>query len=145
MSGTVNHLNRSIQVDIEDLKKLQSQRNKLDKIASDYRSKQFLVESLMQENNSLKQMLHHEQKEKSRLDGVVGRDLDDALKDDSIVQHELELSKLELEKYRVYADEIEKNNQNWRKECERQSLTLETLVQEAEELNSKLRDAEDDL
>ncbi len=145
MSGTIHHMNRSVASDIEDLKRLQTQRDKLEKIATDYKAKLYLVETLTSENARLKSCLSQEENERARLDGTVGRALDDTIKEDSIVQHELELTKAELEKYRIYAEEIEKNNKNWRQECERQSSTLESLVDEAEELGAKLRDAEDDL
>ena len=145
MSGTSYAFNKSIASDLEDLKKIQIQRDKLEKATFDYKSKSYILNTLTAENVKLKQALDEEVREKYRLDHNLAKKVQDYQHESEILTSELDITQSELEKYIVYADEIEKNNNNWRRECEKQSLALEELVEEAEGLSSKLKDAEEEL
>lgn len=145
MSGTSYYLNKSISEDNEDLKRLQIQRDKLEKAALDFKMKGFALGTLTAENNKLKKALEEETAENTRINRVLVKQLNELTTEHSVMSTELELSKAELDKYYIYAEEIEKNNLNWRKECEKQSQELEELIDEADSLNAKVRQAEQEL
>lgn len=145
MSGTSYLYNKSISGDIEDIKRLQIQRNKLEKISLDFKAKGYQLETLTKENKRLKASLAALQRESKDIDlNLVGQ-LTEIETERGLAENELEIVSSELEKYRVYVVELEQNNDNWRRESENQAKVLETVVDEAEEISRKLREAEEEL
>lgn len=145
MSGTSYSFNKSISSDIEDLKRIQTIRNRLEKATYDYQAKAHHLSTLSSENAKLKAALEAETKEQQRLNSGPRRHLSHLASEHELIRNELEISQAETEKYRAYAAELERNNLNWRKECDKQSGVLADLVGEAEELNRKLIDADAEL
>lgn len=145
MSGTSYSFNKSISSDVEDLKRIQTIRNRLEKATHDYQTKAHHLSTLTSENSKLKAALEAETKEQQRLNVGPRRHLNHLLAEHDLISNELDISQTETEKYKAYAAELEKNNLNWRRECEKQSNILADLVGEAEELNKKLIDADTEL
>lgn len=145
MSGTSYFNNKSISTDIEDIKRIQMQRNKLEKISVDYKSKGYRLETLSQENEKLKAALKAMQRESQAIGAGISIDLRDIETDRHIADNEAAVVTGELDRYRIYAGELEKNNGSWKKESSRQADALEGLVDEAEGLTLKIRELEDEL
>lgn len=145
MSGTSYVMNKTILSDYDDLKRLQVQRDRLEKATLDYKSKGYAVETLTIENKKLKQELSDESREKSRLDSIVRKQLTGNVEEIALLKNEIEFTQVELEKYKIYSTEIEKNNDNWRLECGKQTDELEDLAFEAETLNNQINELENHL
>jgi chromosome segregation ATPase len=145
MAGTSYSFNKSISSDIEDLKRIQVIRNRLEKATFDYQAKAHTLATLTSENSKLKVALEAETKEQQRLNAGPRRHLSHLVSEQDLIHSELEISQTETDKYKAYAAELERNNQNWRKECDKQGNILAELVGEAEELNRKLIDADTEL
>ena len=142
MSGTSYVMNKSITSDYDELKRLQVQRDRLEKATLDYKAKGFEVTSLGAENSKLKLALAEESKEKARLDQVIQKQLAKNVQEIALLHNETEFTMIELEKYKVYAEEIEKNNSNWRSECQNQNSALEDLAYQAETIGKELLEKE---
>ena len=145
MSGTSYLYNKSISSDIEDLKRIQTQRDKLEKAALDYKSKGYLLETLTHENDKLKAALSAVRKERAEIETNFVKKANETESEGNVIQLEHEYAIKELSKYQEYTEELEKNNENWKKENERQSAALEALVDEAEDLNYKIKANEEEL
>lgn len=145
MSGTSFLHQKSISSDLEDLKRLQAQRDKLEKAAFDYKSKGYQLETLTHENDKLKAALEALRRERIELETGLVRRCSETEAEINVIEVEREFATTELQKYQEYTSELEKNNQNWKKENERQSAALEDLIYEAEELNSKIKSNENEL
>lgn len=145
MSGTSYFNNKSISSDIEDIKRLQMQRNKLDKASLDYKTKAYRLDTLTKENERLKAALKSMQRDSQSIDAGFVKDLKVIETDKSIAENEADAVVGELDRYRTYSRELEKNNENWRKESARQGEALEDLVDEAEDLTHKIQTLEDEL
>lgn len=145
MSGTSYVMNKSITSDYDELKRLQVQRDRLEKATLDYKAKGYEISSLSAENAKLKQALADETKEKAKLDLVIQKQLAANVQEIALLKNETEFTMIELEKYKIYAEEIEKNNSNWRTECEKQNGALDDLAYQAETVNKELREKEDSL
>jgi chromosome segregation ATPase len=143
MSGTSYVMNKSITSDYDELKRLQVQRDRLEKATLDYKAKGYEISSLSAENAKLKQALADETKEKAKLDLVIQKQLATNVQEIALLKNETEFTMIELEKYKIYAEEIEKNNSNWRTECEKQSGALDDLAYQAETVNKELREKEE--
>ncbi len=145
MSGTSYVMNKSITSDYDELKQLQVQRDRLEKATLDYKTKGFEVASLSAENSKLKQALADESREKARLDQVIQKQLAANVQEIVLLRNETEFTLIELEKYKIYAEEIEKNNSNWRSECQKQNGELDDLAYQAETIGKDLLEKEDAL
>ena len=145
MSGTSYVMNKSITSDYDELKRLQVQRDRLEKATLDYKTKGFEVASLSAENSKLKQALAEESREKARLDQVIQKQLAANVQEIALLRNETEFTLIELEKYKIYAEEIEKNNSNWRSECQKQNGELDDLAYQAETIGKDLLEKEDAL
>lgn len=144
MSGTSYLLNRTVAGEYEDLKNLQAQRTKLEKAAFDYKNTTFQMDTLTDENRKLKAEIQNETNEKHKLETKSVKELDNIVAEIALLNNELLISRQELEKYQLYSEELEKNNCNWKQECELQSTKIEELVEIAEEANKKLHIAEEE-
>jgi chromosome segregation ATPase len=145
MSGTSYVMNKSITSDYDELKRLQVQRDRLEKATLDYKAKGFEVSSLSAENAKLKQALADESKEKARLDQIIQKQLAANVQEIALLRNETEFTMIELEKYKIYAEEIEKNNSNWRTECQKQNNVLDDLAFQAETIGKELLQKEETL
>lgn len=142
-AGYVNQRNISSEYDY--LKRLQVQRDRLEQTSKDYKQKGYMLNNLSSENSQLKQDLEYEMKEKEELIYLLDKKLADLTSDFDLVTGELEVTKVELDRYKVYAEEIEKNNQNWRRECEIQENKLAETKEESESMKKKIGELEDKL
>lgn len=142
-AGYVNQRNISSEYDY--LKRLQVQRDRLEQTSKDYKQKGYQLNNLSSENSQLKQDLEYEMKEKEELIYLLDKKLADLTSDFDLVTGELEVTKVELDRYKVYAEEIEKNNQNWRRECEIQENKLTETKEESESMKKKISELEDKL
>lgn len=145
MSGTNYVMNKSITSDCDELKRLQVQRDRLEKATLDYKAKGFELGSLTAENSKLKQALAEESKEKNRLDQLIHKQLAANVQEIALLRNEAEFTLIELQKYKVYAEEIEQNNANWRTECLNQNHALDDLAYQAETIGKELLQKEDAL
>lgn len=145
MSGTSYLYNKSISSDMEDLKRLQAQRDKLEKAALDYKSKGYHLETLTHENDKLKATLESLRRERLEIEAGLVKRVAHTEAELNVVEVEQQYAAAQLEKFQEYSAELEKNNDNWKKESEKQSSVLEGLIYEAEELNSKIKNNEAEL
>lgn len=145
MSGTSYLYNKSISTDLEDLKRLQAQRDKLEKAALDYKSKGYLLETLTHENDKLKAALEAVRRERIEVEVNLVKRADELQAELNVMEVEQEFATKELLKYQEYTAELEKNNDNWKRETDKQNQTLEDLVNEAEELKDKIKRNEDSI
>lgn len=142
-AGYVNQ--RNISGEYDYLKRLQVQRDRLEQTSKDYKQKGYMLNNLSSENSQLKQDLEYEMKEKEELIYLLDKKLADLTSDFDLVTGELEVTKVELDRYKVYAEEIEKNNQNWRRECEIQENKLAETKEESESMKKKIGELEEKL
>lgn len=145
MSGTSYLHNKSISSDLEDLKRLQAQRDKLEKASLDYKSKGYLLETLTHENEKLKASLMAVRNESHDIQRMLTNRATNLEAEINVVETENEISIKELMKLQELTDVLEQKNESWKREHDRQAATLESLVDEAEDINSKIKANENEI
>lgn len=145
MSGTSYLHNKSISSDLEDLKRLQAQRDKLEKASLDYKSKGYLLETLTHENEKLKASLISVRNESLDIQRMLTNRATNLESEINVVETENEISIKELMKLQELTDVLEQKNESWKREHDRQAATLESLVDEAEDINSKIKANENEI